>query len=213
MSMYQKYLDPVIETFTTGEYYKEVFDAKQEYFERAGVIYEDDAEYENRMCTFMDWYLFDRDLPTIDLPPIKYYFRKSKEAFTSEELNVYKDFCNTIHSIFYLSKVSDGKIQVRDLFSKKSYDVHAEDIVKGFVKGDIFEARLIPFKGAYEFSKGFCFHPVEMEKFILGEIKKVRYQERSRQTKLILQLAAMKLKHARYQHINIKHIYTFEPKF
>ena len=84
---------------------------------------------------------------------------------------------------------------------------------KGFVSGDIFEARLITFKGQTLFSHGFCFHPVEMEKFILGEIKKIRNQDKARQTKLILQLAAMKLKHLRYQHINIKHIYTFDPKF
>jgi hypothetical protein len=211
--MYQKYLDPVIEMFTTGEYYQEVFKAKQEYFERAGVVYEDDQEFENRMCTFMDWYLFDRELPAIDLPPIKFYFRKNKDLFSSDELNLYKDFCATVHSIFYLRKVSGGTIFVKDLFSAKNHEVKDTEINLGFVKGDIFEARLIPFKGVYEFSKGFCFHPVEMEKFILGEIKKVRYQDKSRQTKLILQLAAMKLKHQRYQHINIKHIYTFEPKF
>jgi len=211
--MYQKYLDPVIEMFTTGEYYKEVFQAKQEYFERAGVVYEDDGEFENRMCTFMDWYVFDRELPAIDLPPIKFYFRKNKDLFSSEELNLYKDFCNTIHSIFYLRKVRGGTIYLKDLFSRKNHEVRDTEINMGFVSGDIFEARLIPFKGVYEFSKGFCFHPVEMEKFILGEIKKVRYQDHSRQTKLILQLAAMKLKHMRYQHINIKHIYTFEPKF
>ena len=211
--MYQKYLDPVVEMFTTGEYYQQVFQAKQEYFERAGVVYEDDAEFENRMCTFMDWYVFDRDLPAIDLPPVKFYFRKNRDLFSSEELNIYKDFCNTIHSVFYLRKVRAGVIYVKDLFSRKNYDVKDAEINMGFVSGDIFEARLIPFKGSYEFSRGFCFHPVEMEKFILGEIKKVRYQERSRQTKLILQLAAMKLKHLRYQHIGIKHIYTFDPKF
>ena len=211
--MYQKYLDPVIEMFTTGEYYKEVYAAKQEYFEKAGVVYEDDEEFENRMCIFMDWYLFDRDLPSIDLPPIKYFFRKNKDTFDPEQTQIYQDFCSTIHSIFYLQKIRDKTIAVKDLFSKKTYDVKDSDINIGFVKGDIFEARLIPFKGVYEFSKGFCFHPVEMEKFILGEIKKVRYQDQGRQTKLILQLAAMKLKHTRYQHINIKHIYTFEPKF
>ncbi len=31
--MYQRYLEPVIEEFTTGEYYREVYNAKQEYFE------------------------------------------------------------------------------------------------------------------------------------------------------------------------------------
>jgi hypothetical protein len=212
-AMYQKYLDPVIQMFTTGDYYKEVFNAKQEYFDRAGVVYEDDQEYENRMSTFMDWYIFDRELPGIDLPPIKFYFRKMKESFSADETKIYEDFCNTIHSIFYLNKIKNETLYLKDLFSKKSYEVKDFEMNKGFVNGDIFEARLIPLQGSYEFSRGFCFHPVEMEKFILGEIKKVRYQERSRQTKLILQLAAMKLKHARYQHINIKHIYTFEPKF
>ncbi|MBI2604947.1 MAG: hypothetical protein HYW49_02585 [Deltaproteobacteria bacterium] len=211
--MYQKYLDPVVETFTAGDYYKEVFQAKQEYFERAGVVYEDDSEYENRMNTFMDWYLFDRELPGIDLPPIKLYFRKNEDRFTKEEAGIYKGFCNTILSIFYLRKASGGCVFVKDLFSRKNYEVRDGEINAGFMKGDIFEGRLIPFQGIYEFSKGFCFHPVEMEKFILGEIKKVRNQDKARQTKLILRLSAMKLKQTRYQHINIKHIYTFDPKF
>ncbi len=211
--MYQTYLEPVIEMFTTGEYYQQVFLAKQEYFEKAGIVYEDDDEFENRMCTFMDWFLFDRDLPGIDLPPIKYWFRLKKDSFSAEDQNIYKDFCNTIHSVFYLQKVKDKAVYVKDLFSKKNHEVTDSDINVGFVRGDLFEARLIPFKGSCEFSRGFCFHPAEMEKFILGEIKKVRYQDRGRQTKLILQLASMKLKHNRYQHINIKHIYTFDPKF
>jgi hypothetical protein len=91
--------------------------------------------------------------------------------------------------------------------------VRDAEINKGFARGDVFEARIIPFKGSYEFSRGFCFHPAEMESFILGEIKKVRFQDKSRQTKLILQLAAMKLKHLRFQHIDIRHIYTLDSKF
>jgi hypothetical protein len=100
-----------------------------------------------------------------------------------------------------------------DLFSNKTHTVVDSEINQGFAKGDIFEARIIPFKGTFEFSQGFCFHPVEMESFILGEIKKVRYQDKHRQTKLILQLAAMKLKQLRFQHIDVRHIYTFESKF
>lgn len=213
--MYQKYLEPIIEEFTTGEYYREVFMAKQEYFEKAGVVNEDDVEFEQRMCIFMDWYIFDRDLPGVDLPPIKYFFRKNKDRFTNEELNIYRDFCSTIHSVFRLKRLTwDRKgLVVLDLFSNKVHTVVDSEINRGFARGDIFEARIISFKGGYEFSRGFCFHPVEMESFILGEIKKVRFQDKSRQTKLILQLAAMKLKHLRFNHIDIRHIYTFESKF
>lgn len=214
-SSIQKYLDPVIEEFTTGEYYREVYAAKQEFFEKAGIVYEDDPEYDQRMSIFMDWYIFERDLPGVDLSPIKLFFRKNKENLGTEELTIYRDFCTTVHSIFRLKGRAwfGGGLKVEDLFSKKSYVVTETDIHQGFARGDLFEARLVPFKGKYEFSKGFCFHPIEMEGFILGEIKKVRYQDKARQTKLILQLSAMKLRHLRFSHIDVKHIYSFDSKF
>ncbi len=213
--MYQKYLEPIIEDFTTGEYYREVYNAKLEYFEKAGIVYEDDSEFEQRMCIFMDWYLFDRDLPGVDLPPIKYYFRKNKDRFSSEELNIYRDFCSTVHSIFRLKRFSWGRkgFVILDLFSNKTHTVTESEINKGFARGDIFEARIIPFQGSNEFSRGFCFHPAEVVPFISGEVKKVRFQDKSRQTKLILQLSAMKLKHVRFPHIDVRHIYKFESRF
>ena len=213
--MYERYLEPIIEEFTTGEYYREVYNAKQEFFEKAGIVYEDDVEFEQRMCVFMDWYIFDRDLPGVDLPPIKYYFRRNKDRFSNEELNIYRDFCSTIHSVFRLKRRTWARtgLVVQDLFSNKTYTVQAPEIARGFARGDIFEARIIPFKASHEFSRGFCFHPNEMESFILGEIKRVRFQDKSRQTKLILQLASMKLKHLRFSHIDIKHIYTSQSKF
>jgi len=213
--MYQKYLEPIVEEFTTGEYYREVYAAKYQYFEKAGVVHEDDIEFEQRMCIFMDWYIFDRDFPGVDLPPIKSYFRQHKDQFSNEELNIYRDFCSTIHSIFRLKRTtwSGNGFVVHDLFANKTYTVTDSEINRGFSRGDIFEARIIPFKGGYEFSRGFCFHPAEMESFILNEIKKVRFQDKKKQTKLILQLAAMKLKHLRFQHINMSHIYTFDSKF
>ena len=213
--MYEKYLEPIIEEFTTGDYYREVYNAKQEYFDKAGIVYEDDKEFEQRMCIFMDWYIFDRDLPGVDLPPIKYYFRKNKDRFSNEELNIYRDFCSTIHTVFKLKRFSWSKrnLLVNDLFSNKRHAVTSSEITRGFTRGDIFEARIIPFKGALEFSRGFCFHPGEMDRFIMGEIKRVRFQDKGRQTKLILQLSSMKLKHMRFQHIDIRHIYTSQSKF
>lgn len=212
--MYQKYLDPVIEEFTTGEYYPEVYKAKEEYFEKAGVVYEDDAEFEQRMSIFMDWYIFDRDLPGVDLPPIKYYFRRNKDRLSNDDLNIYRDFCSTIHSIFRLKRRTWNRqgLIILDLFSNKAHTVMDPEVNQGFARGDIFEARIIPFRGGTEFSRGFCFHPVEMGPFILGEIKKVRFQDKARQTKLILQLSSMKLKHLRFQHIDIRHIYTLDSR-
>ncbi len=211
----QAKLEPVIQEFTTGEYYPEVFKAKQEFFERAGVVYEDDAEYEQRMSLFMDWYLFDRDLPGIDLPPIRYYIRQNASKFQPEEKILYENLSSSIHSIFLLKRFSffSKNLIIQDLFSKKTYVVMDSKLKQAFSSGDIFEGRVFPRAGKWFFAQGFCFHPVEMRSFIMGEIKKIRHQEQSRHLKLILQLAQMKLKHQRFSHIDVKHVYGFNSKF
>ncbi|MBI3534061.1 MAG: hypothetical protein HY072_01030 [Deltaproteobacteria bacterium] len=142
---------------------------------------------------------------------MKFFYRKNKDGFTDEEMNIYLNFCSTVHSMFRISRLTFFKkdLVITDLFSKKNYTVKNVELKSGFTQGDIFEARLIPFGGHYEFSKGFCFHPIEVGSFILGEIQKVKYQDKEQKTKLILQLADMKLKHLRFQHIDIKHIYSF----
>jgi len=212
--MYQKYLEPVIEEFTTGDYYREVYEAKEEYFLKAGKVFEDDSEFESRMNIFMDWYIFERDLPGVDLPPIKYYFNKNQSKFSSEEIGIYKDLCHTHHSLFQLKRKTwfTHALIVKDLFTGKKYTVNSPEMEQGFSKKDIFEARIIPYRGHFEFSQGFCFHPLEMQSFILKEIKKVRYQEKSRHTKLILQLSQMRLNQLRFSHIDVQEIYKHGSK-
>ncbi len=212
----QKKLEPVIREFTTGDYYPEVFRAKEEFFDRAGVVHEDDAEFEQRMNLFMDWYLFDRDLPGVDLPPIRYFVRQKQANFTPEDRVVFEDLSNSIHSLFMVSGFTwfgNKNLVIQELFSRKKYVVINPMKKIAFSKGDLFEGRIFPHEGKWHFTQGFCFHPVEMRSFILGEIKKIRFQEKSRHLKLILQLAQMKLKHHRFSHIDVKHIYVFNSKF
>jgi len=211
----QARLEPVIQEFTTGEYYPEIYKAKQEFFERAGVVYEDDAEFEQRMNLFMDWYLFDRDLPGVDLPPIRYYIRQHVPEFSKEEKETYENLSSSIHSLFLLKRFTlfGRNLVIQDLFSRKKYIVMDPRLKYAFSRGDIFEGRIFPSEGKWHFAQGFCFHPVEMRSFIVGEIKKIRFQDRSRHLKLILQLAQMKLKHQRFSHIDVKHVYGFDSKF
>ena len=211
----QEKLEPIIQEFTTGEFYPEVFRAKQEFFERAGTVYDDDAEFEQRMNLFMDWYLFDRDLPSVDLPPIRYFVRQHQNEFSPDDKQIFEDLSNSIHSLFLLKRFTWFKkhMVVQDLFSRKKYMVADLNLGQAFSRGDIFEGRIFPHQGKWHFARGFCFHPIEMRSFIVNEIKKIRFQDRSRHLKLILQLAQMKLKHQRFAHIDVKHIYEFNSKF
>jgi hypothetical protein len=211
----QEKLEPIIQEFTTGEFYPEVFRAKQEFFERAGTVYDDDAEFEQRMNLFMDWYLFDRDLPSVDLPPIRYFVRQHQSEFSADDKQIFEDLSNSIHSLFLLKRFTWFKkhMVVQDLFSRKKYMVVDLNLGQAFSRGDIFEGRIFPHQNKWHFARGFCFHPIEMRSFIVNEIKKIRFQDPSRHLKLILQLAQMKLKHQRFAHIDVKHIYEFNSKF
>ena len=103
-------------------------------------------------------------------------------------------------------------IVVKDLFSKKIFKVDDPQTQQAFAKGDLFEARIIPVEDHFEFSHGFCFHPKKMRGFIQKEIRKVRHQDKSRKTKLILEFSGMKLKFTRFKHIDPKHIYKITSK-
>jgi hypothetical protein len=211
----EKVLAPIVDQFVTGEYHAQVVQAKAEYFERTGIVYEDDSEFEQRMNLFMDWYLLDRDLPGVDLPPLRFYSRSNALELGSEDQEIIEGLCNTIHSLFVLKRLTvfQKKLVIQDLFSKKSYTVDEDRLRAAFAPGDLFEARIIPIEGKYSFANGFCFHPREVLPFVKAEIAKIRHQDRARHIKFILQLAGMKLKHQRFAHIPVRHIYAESSRF
>ena len=67
---FQNCVDVITNEYTAGDYFREVYEAKKNYFDNLGVIAEDDPDFENQMDVFMGWYLFDRPLEKHDLPPI-----------------------------------------------------------------------------------------------------------------------------------------------
>lgn len=213
--VYEDALKKLMDEYTTGDFYREVYQAKQEYFADPGPISEDDTDFENQMDIFMGWYLFDRNLSKFDLPPVLLYYRKNEAAFADDDRLVFSRLTNTVHSIFEFLKVKGSGVLLRDYCSREKYEVSDTKYSAGFSKGDIFESRLIPMPTgtSYAFAPGFSFHPRESSRFIDAQVKKIRYQDVEQRNKFLLLLNRMKLKHQRFPHIDVKHIYTLEPKF
>ncbi len=213
MQDFQECFDLLIEEFSTGEFYRELFTAKQEYFLESGVVSEDDPDFENQMDIFMGWYLFDRPLTDHDLSPVKLYFRRNRENMDEVQLEKFTAMIDTIHSIFEVVKQKGDKLFLREYCTRKKLEVEDDRYNLGFSKGDVFEARLIPVGKGFCFASGFCFHPRESVRFIDSQIKNIRYQDLEQRNQLLLKLNQMKMKHLRYPHIDVSHIYTLEPKF
>jgi hypothetical protein len=104
-------------------------------------------------------------------------------------------------------------VRLRELFSDKDFDVTERRQVAGLEKGDILEARLIPYGGHLLFSTAFVYHPREAIKLIKKETKRWKKKEPTRSPReLAWECARRALKADRYRQIPVEKIYDFEGK-
>lgn len=207
-----KILEQLIQIFTGPDYQKEALNAKREFFERAGIIDEENVSFEMRMSQFLDWYMFSRELSDVHMPPANYFYHKNIEHIPAENREIYENLTKTHHSLFEFIKMKDTDVVIRDLFTKKKMVIEDSHITAGFNRSEIFEARLIPHGKSWVFTKGFCFHPLEATKFIEKEIKQVRHLEQTHREAIMLKLLKMRYKFEQYKHIRLEYIYSNDGK-
>ena len=103
-------------------------------------------EIGEKLRSFLDWYLFDRSLSKEGIPPVDMFYDKFNRTFNKEDEVVYDGLRNTFISLFIVKKSDDEGVWVKDLITKRKYFVE-DEVPKGFFKDEIFQVRLIPFKG------------------------------------------------------------------
>lgn len=206
--MFNEYLERLGRAVTSGEFSEEVINARKEYFSKVGEVFEDDKSFENKMISFTEWYYFDRILKKYQKAPLEYFIGKNQAILRKEELDIYKEFLKNIHSVFYVKKLKVGEIIVKDLCESKIISVSQNNSKQYFLKGDIFEGRLIPFKEKYYFSDSVCFHPLSLYRKIKKTLKKI-YKNPKEKKEFLFLLSSMSLILERSRKVNIKDIYAF----
>lgn len=208
---YQPYLDELTAWASSEERKPDLLEAKAEYVKGTGEVFEDDKAFEMRMASFLDYYLFDRKSPNTGKTPAQEYFELKQAQLPPEQANAYRSFTETLHGLFEVRKLGKGMVRMRELFSGKDHDVTERRQLAGLEKGDILEARLIPFGGHLWFSPAFCFHPRQVSKLIVKEVKRRKKKEPERpQLELVWDCARRALKADRYRQIAVEKIYDFE---
>jgi hypothetical protein len=207
---YQQFLDQLI-AFASEEPRKpDLILAKQEYFNATGEVFEDDKTFEMRMASFLDFYLYDRPNPVTGKTPAQEFFEARREQASPDEAAAYRSFTETMHGLFEIRKMPKGVIRLRELFSGKDYDVTERRQMAGLEKGDIIEARLIPYGGHLLFSGAFVCHPKEACEAIRKEVKRLKKKEPGHNVRDFSWLVSkMALKADRYRQIAVEKIYEF----
>jgi hypothetical protein len=193
---------------------EELLTARRAHFERCGEPHEEDRTYEPRMTGMLDFYLYDYRPEGDGRSTVERFLEAEAGALPEAEVAAYRDLAGTIHGLFEVRKIRDGKIVLRDAFTAADHEVTERRQVAGLDKGDVLEARLLPHEGNLYFSGAFLYHPREARKQILAEVKRLKKAAGKGGApdvaELLATLSRMALKLERYRNVRLESIYDFE---
>jgi hypothetical protein len=190
--------------------------ARREHFDRHGEPHEEDKSFETRMNGMLDHYLYDFRPPGSSETTIEIFMRELGPQLTTDELAAYRVLAKSVHGLFEVKKIKPGEVRLRDVFTDLVYDVTERRQMLGLEKGDILEARLLPYDGRLFFSGAFLYHPREVRKLVLTEVKLMK-KEAGKGKPLdipafIATLSRMAFKLERYRNVKVESLYDFRPE-
>jgi hypothetical protein len=194
---------------------------KNEYFAATGgEVHEDDACFEQRMQGFFNFFLFDRKGPD-GITPVQRYLRERGATLGGQDKEALMGFTNSLIGLYQyrgrgslLRRVPKGHVRVRDAITGEKFNVLERRQMHGLEEGDVFEARLVPVGGTYHFSTSFTYHPREMHRLILREIRRRKKAGKLSDARgFCWELERMALQAERFKNVSISAIYNFDTPF
>jgi hypothetical protein len=212
-AVYDNLLDRLTLFFTGERFKSEVAAAKKEFFDEAGVMDEENQAFDMRMTQFLEWYLFTRPLFEAGMIPAEYALQLDEFEMRADERPFFENLAGVRHSLFEFLRIRGEDIHIRDIFLDKDIVIYSSPIRIGFNRNEIFDARLIPDGENFDFTKGFCFHPTEATKYIIGEVKRLQKIEDSALNEaFMLRLLKIRYKYEQYRHLKLEYVYTNDKK-
>lgn len=205
LDVVHEYLDKVLSLYTQGDYFSDLKEAKDSYFSITGKLDEDKDEFESRMNSFNDWYVFQyrqKDGSKV----IEEYIRNHD---VEEELS--QALLNVNHSLFEFTKTTFGKqVVLSDILHDEKVVLKKDHPTISLVKGDIFIGRVIKYKGENYLLRGICTLPQSVKSTLKKQSKKLRKLNNfDEELRFLLQLEALKTKAMHYSHIDPAKIFIF----
>lgn len=211
--MIQPYVEKIIAWSTGPERQEELLRAKASYFEKTGEIYDDDKSFESRMAAFLEYFLFDRPLDGDGRPPVAAFVGVHGPSLPPEEAGTFENLAKSVHGVFEVRKLgTKAGLRIREVLTGEDYEIFERRGLVAIEKGDILEARLVPYgDGTYVFTGSFVYHPREARKAILKEARRRKKAEgEPSSARFAWDLARLALKLERYRNVPVTNIYKFE---
>ena len=207
MSVLATVLDRVIAFAARDE--AETVKAREEWSEKAGRVFDDDALYEERTTAFLEWYALERELASGKVPAERFL---AEEPLDDQE-GAWVHALGTSHrSLFEVQKVHEGVILLDDLLGGGAFAVTERRRLPGIEDNEILEARLIAnpvTPPELLFTRAFQFHPREARSEIKRQAERARKAGEAR-AETLFRFLRLRLKALRYKHVTADKIYKEE---
>lgn len=187
----------------------ETVKAREEWAEKAGRVFDDDALYEERTTAFLEWYALERELPTGKVPAERFL---AEEPLDDKEGAWVHALATSHRSLFEVQKVHDGVILLDDLLGGGSFAVTERRRLPGIEDSEVLEARLVANPVSPPellFTRAFQFHPREARAELKRQAERARKAGEAR-GETLFRLLRLRLKALRYKHVTADKIYKEE---
>lgn len=205
LELIDTHIEKMLTTYTQGEYFERLKQAKEAYIALTGKLDEDKDEFESRMNCFNEWYLFQwKDESGKKI--VEDYIRREQ---LDEDLS--QAFLNVNHTLLEFSKVNFRKqIVLLDILHDEKVNLAKGHRHIGLVEDDLFIGRVIRYKGDNYLLHGVCTLPQSIRSVLKKQSKKVRKMNSfEEELKFLLSLESLKTKSMHYQHIEPSKIFVF----
>ena len=197
-------IDRLAERYSEKEHKLEAMRAREEYFDRAGKVFDDDAElFEGRMASFLEWYIIERPFREGPPPAVR---ALEERAFGPDERRGVAQVAASHRSLFQLVKVADHELEVEDMIGGARLQVIERRKTIGFSAGDLFEGRVIWDGEAAVFGRTFLFHPPDAHAAALDWVEAAADRGVGR-AEILFQLSRNHIRWHRLGHVGAAKIY------
>jgi hypothetical protein len=204
--MIYRLLDRLAERYGDGPHKIEAMRAREEYFERAGKVFDDDAElFEGRMAAFLEWYVIERPFKG-GPPPVVQAIEAVDVPLSDEARREAALLASSHRSLFELYGKEDGVVDVEDVIGGARFAVTERRSTVGFETGDVFEARIMWDGTGVIFGRTFLFHPPDARDVVLNWVEGALQRGVGRD-EILFHLSRHNIRWHRYGHTGAAKIY------
>jgi len=165
-------IDRLSERWSAGAHKLEAMKAREEYFERAGKVFDDDAElFDGRMASFLEWYVLERASSALGGDTPVACALAEPAGWSPVERRGLAHLAASHHSLFELYGVADRVLDVVDVLGGARFHVTERRKTLGFSAGDLFEARVVWDGDTPVFGRTFLFHPPDAREVVLDWVE------------------------------------------